>query len=226
MKQDAAVLMSGLKNVGLLTLMHKVLSSHGRVRNGKAWIYKRLDRCLCSGYWHEKFEDVEVRVLPRLCSDHHPLMIQTARENKSWRPRNFKYEAMWKSHDQFDYVMTASWRRNEEAHVNLATLQLDLIKWNKEVFGQLEGWKRRILNRLNGIQQSMKSDSELWRNLVRIWPNLVENVHWEIGNGELADFWRDKWIEGNGSLLERCRGQLPGEEKGVKVCEMTNGNGE
>ncbi|KAI9122849.1 hypothetical protein K1719_005738 [Acacia pycnantha] len=70
----------------------------------------------------------------------------------------------------------------------------------------------------------MKSDSELWRNLVRIWPKLVENVHWEVGNGELADFWRDKWLESNGSLLVRCRGQLPVEEIGVKDSDWLRWN--
>ncbi|KAI9095716.1 hypothetical protein K1719_026276 [Acacia pycnantha] len=38
-------------------------------------VYKRLDRCLCSGSWHEKFEEAEISVLPRICSDHHPLLV-------------------------------------------------------------------------------------------------------------------------------------------------------
>ncbi|KAI9122178.1 hypothetical protein K1719_006867 [Acacia pycnantha] len=96
-------------------------------------VYKRLDRCLCSLSWHERFEEAEIRVLPRICSDHHPLLVRTTMEGNVWRQRNFRYEAMWKMHEQFDNVMATCWRRNLEAHYSLDPLQIDLIKWNKEM---------------------------------------------------------------------------------------------
>ncbi|KAI9107237.1 hypothetical protein K1719_021846 [Acacia pycnantha] len=38
-------------------------------------VYKRLDRCLCNTEWIEKFENAEVRIVPRICSDHHPILV-------------------------------------------------------------------------------------------------------------------------------------------------------
>ncbi|KAI9080033.1 hypothetical protein K1719_037966 [Acacia pycnantha] len=113
-------------------------------------VYKRLDRCLCTGSWHEKFEEAKISVLPRICSDHHPLLIQLSQEYKGKRQRFFKYEAMWKMHDMFDSVLESSWRRAGESHSKLVALQRDLIMWNKEVFGKLEGRKRRLYDRLRG----------------------------------------------------------------------------
>ncbi|KAI9081003.1 hypothetical protein K1719_036983 [Acacia pycnantha] len=182
-------------------------------------VYKRLDRCLCSISWHEKFAEVEISVLPRVCSDHHPLLIQLSKEYKGTRKRLFKYEAMWKMHDHFDRVLETSWRREGEAHLKLAALQLDLTKWNKEVFGQLEGRKRRLYNRNCNLFESckgLKTDSELWRKLVQIWPNVVENIYWEIGDGVRTRFWEDKWVEDGSKLAARCVGQLTSKERQMK----------
>ncbi|KAI9085778.1 hypothetical protein K1719_032192 [Acacia pycnantha] len=147
-------------------------------------VYKRLDHCLCSVSWHEKFEDAVVCVLPRVCSDHHPLLVKLSKENKARRPRQFKYEAMWKMHESFDSMLETSWRHNGETHDKLVILQSDLIEWNKEVFGNLEGKKRRL-----------KTDSELWKKLVQIWPSIVANIYWDIGDGKSTKFWEDKWVE-------------------------------
>ncbi|KAI9111645.1 hypothetical protein K1719_017335 [Acacia pycnantha] len=108
-------------------------------------VYKWLDRCLCNVSWYEKFEEAEVRVLPRLCSDHHPVLVSLSMENKGWRKRTFRYEAMWKMHSQFEEVIVNSWNGEGDINTKLAGLQQDLIDWNKEVFGQIEGHNREYL---------------------------------------------------------------------------------
>ena len=54
-------------------------------------------------------------------------------------------------HVNFNEFMINSWSGEEEVHVKLADLQITLNRWNKEVFGIIEGRKRRLLNRQNGI---------------------------------------------------------------------------
>ncbi|KAI9124767.1 hypothetical protein K1719_004094 [Acacia pycnantha] len=123
--------------------------------DGLERVYRRLDRCLCNQKWQERFEDAEVSVILRLSSDHHPILVSLHGEDKGFKERNFKFEAMWLMHDQFGEVMNRQWLNNVDAHVNLVSLKQELIRWNKEVFGKIEVRKRRLLNRLMGIQRSI-----------------------------------------------------------------------
>ncbi|KAI9117842.1 hypothetical protein K1719_011257 [Acacia pycnantha] len=122
-------------------------------------VYKRLDRCLCNVNWLEVFVNAEVRVVPRVGSDHHPMLVKSCADLSFAGRRNFKYEMMWKMHENFVDFMRSSWKANEDTHVMLNLLQRDLKVWNREVFGRIEYRKRRILNRLNGIQQSVSRRS-------------------------------------------------------------------
>ncbi|KAI9111060.1 hypothetical protein K1719_017935 [Acacia pycnantha] len=196
-------------------------------------VYKRLDRCMCNVKWHEQFVNAVIKVLPRLCSDHHPLFVQLNGQNQEYRARNFRYEAMWQMHENFVEVVNESWRGEDEAHVKLNRLQENLICWNKEVFGRVATRKKQLFNRLYGIQRSiervlsgkygrqkdfkkegkvMKTDSELWKSLEGVWQTVIDNLSWELGNGENVSFWKDKWIEGDKSLADMCPGQVTEEE--------------
>ncbi|KAI9127053.1 hypothetical protein K1719_001612 [Acacia pycnantha] len=42
--------------------------------NGLDRVYKRLDRCLCNVKWQEEFENAVVKIMPRIGSDHHPII--------------------------------------------------------------------------------------------------------------------------------------------------------
>ncbi|KAI9128647.1 hypothetical protein K1719_000130 [Acacia pycnantha] len=119
-------------------------------------VYKRLDRCLCNIQWLERFENAEVSRQTKVGSDHHPLLVNLCTNKQEFRRRNFRYEVMWHMHESFEEVMREGWRGNEEDNVKLVTLQQKLTIWNKEVFGHVEGKKRRILNRLNGVQCSQE----------------------------------------------------------------------
>ncbi|KAI9084260.1 hypothetical protein K1719_033767 [Acacia pycnantha] len=117
-------------------------------------VYKRLDRCLCNVHWLENFANAEIRVIPRVGSDHHPMLVNLNVENNGCRNRVFRYQVAWQMHDNFQVVMWDSWKGEEAVHVKLLNLQRDLTCWNKDVFGRIENRKRRILNRLSGIQQN------------------------------------------------------------------------
>ncbi|KAI9122656.1 hypothetical protein K1719_006496 [Acacia pycnantha] len=102
-------------------------------------VYKRLDRCLCNIQWQEQFPNVEVHILPRLCSDHHPICVQLSEEVRSFRVQPFQFQIAWQMHDCFEEMMNNSWKGRDEAHVKLAGLQQTLTDWNKEVFGNIQG---------------------------------------------------------------------------------------
>ncbi|KAI9115930.1 hypothetical protein K1719_012860 [Acacia pycnantha] len=101
--------------------------------DGLERVFKRLDRCLCNVQWQERFANAEVKVVPRVCSDHHPLVVNLKVVDWGRTARQFRYEAVWKIHNEFESVMRNSWRGEEEVHVKLADLKQSLIRWNKEI---------------------------------------------------------------------------------------------
>ncbi|KAI9079858.1 hypothetical protein K1719_038104 [Acacia pycnantha] len=130
-------------------------------------VYKRLDRCLCNVKWHETFEAADIRVVLRLCLDHHPILVSLNPEQQGNRERMFRYEAMWQMHGTLNQS---------------TTLQGKLSCWNREVFGKIAYHKRRLFNRLNGIQKNI----ERWSNLFLI---RFEN---ELEEELMATLWQEE----------------------------------
>ncbi|KAI9126815.1 hypothetical protein K1719_002411 [Acacia pycnantha] len=46
----------------------------------------------------------------------------------------------------------------------------------------------------------MRADSEVLKHLARLWPSVLDKVNWEVGNGDVTNFWLDKWL-GDGRVL-------------------------
>ncbi|KAI9117386.1 hypothetical protein K1719_011552 [Acacia pycnantha] len=107
-------------------------------------VFKRLDRCLCNVSWLELFEDAKVRVIPRIGSDHHPLLIKMIVDRPRAESRTFRYEMAWQMHGDFEPFLRHSWKDSKELNDMVDILQHDLKQWNKEVFGRLELRKKRI----------------------------------------------------------------------------------
>ncbi|KAI9080045.1 hypothetical protein K1719_037978 [Acacia pycnantha] len=153
-------------------------------------VFKRLDRCLCNVRWFKTFEDAEVRVIPRVGSDHHPLLIKMVMDPARAGIRNFRYEVAWQMHGEFKEFLQCSWREEEDLNATLILLQQDLKQWNKDVFGRIESRKRRILNRLNGIQQS---------------------------DGKRINFWKDHWVDVGCRLIDKTDVVVSDEDRVIKV---------
>ncbi|KAI9106408.1 hypothetical protein K1719_021936 [Acacia pycnantha] len=95
----------------------------------------------------EGFDNAEFKVLPRVGSDHHPILINLDVEKKRFGVRNFRYEAVWQMHESFGEVIQSSWAGDEGVHVKLPKLQQDLARWNKETFGNIAYRKTKLLNK-------------------------------------------------------------------------------
>ncbi|KAI9120044.1 hypothetical protein K1719_009013 [Acacia pycnantha] len=122
-----------------------VLSILGRGLNGKGWrgCSKKFGWCLHAiSLWQEKFVNAEVKVVPRVCSDHHPLVVCLEASNICYRHKPFRYEAAWQMHGNFEVVIKENWQGEDEAHVKLSNLKQSLVQWNKDTFGNIESKKR------------------------------------------------------------------------------------
>ncbi|KAI9081491.1 hypothetical protein K1719_036512 [Acacia pycnantha] len=153
-------------------------------------VFKRLDRCLCNVSWLEMFEDTEVRVIPRVGSDHHPMLVKLRREDTRVGTRNFRYEVAWQMHNEFHEFMSAVWQEGIDFNELLNFVQQSLRSWNKEVFGKIEYRKRRILNRLGGIQQGIARHNNPF--LFRLEKELEEELMQTLRQEEVLWFQKSR----------------------------------
>ncbi|KAL9660382.1 hypothetical protein QQ045_025195 [Rhodiola kirilowii] len=77
-------------------------------------VWERLDRVLINGRAAASFPLLHTRHLPRLCSDHCPLLVQTL--PKIPRRGRFHYLHMWTSHPDFHRTIQSAWASNMHAN--------------------------------------------------------------------------------------------------------------
>ena len=125
-------------------------------RRGKStntFIAKRLDRVLCCAQSRLRWPEAVVSHLPFLASGHTPIYLQmnpTPASNP--RRRSFRFEAAWLKHESFKDLLAASWKPNMTTPKALAELQKKLRKWNKEVFGNIQLRKEKMMGDIKGVQ--------------------------------------------------------------------------
>ncbi|KAI9082735.1 hypothetical protein K1719_035309 [Acacia pycnantha] len=110
--------------------------------DGLGYVYKRLDRCLRNVNWLEEFENAEVRIVPRVGSDYHPMLVKLCVDSNIAGVRNFRYGVMWQMHDNFAEFMRSKSKARKDVHEMLNVLQSDMKKWNQEVFGKINYRKK------------------------------------------------------------------------------------
>ena len=107
-------------------------------------LFERLDRMLVNETWATTFATTRVTNLPRICSDHGPLLSRCSLAADSRSGGNpFRFQNMWIRHRDFQQVVRNSWNQGVNAEgllrlqIKLKRLKADLKKWNKETFGNL-----------------------------------------------------------------------------------------
>ncbi|KAL4343275.1 uncharacterized protein LOC107646037 [Arachis ipaensis] len=70
-------------------------------------IFKRLDRTLCNAEWSLRFQDAIVGTLPRVRSDHYPLLIRCERRSGCPTAKPFSFEYMWMQHCEWNQLRTS-----------------------------------------------------------------------------------------------------------------------
>ncbi|XP_019435508.1 PREDICTED: uncharacterized protein LOC109342010 [Lupinus angustifolius] len=111
-------------------------------RRGNVLTEKRLARALCNEDWLSCWNQVSCGTLPRLTSDHHPLLLQSTIHSQA-RISCFKFHKMWISHQDCRRLVEDSWRIKVYGcpmfvlSQKLRHLKRDLKSWNINVFGNV-----------------------------------------------------------------------------------------
>jgi endonuclease/exonuclease/phosphatase family metal-dependent hydrolase len=102
----------------------------------------RIDRFLYSDEWDDLFPSILQKRLPRILSDHFPIVLECGDFSRSRRP--FRFENMWLKADGFKERVKEWWNSytfyGTPGYImacKLKALKVDLKKWNEEVFGNV-----------------------------------------------------------------------------------------
>ena len=89
--------------------------------------------------WRHLFQEANVLVLPRVRSDHHPILVElevmSGRANGLARP--FRFEVAWLQHGEFIDFIKTNWETDITMPEALEGMSAHLKVWNKEVYGNI-----------------------------------------------------------------------------------------
>ncbi|GAU14937.1 hypothetical protein TSUD_47300 [Trifolium subterraneum] len=69
------------------------------------------------------------------------------------------------------------------------------------------------------------SDSSLWKNIVKLSPNLNKYSFWAVFNGRTVDAWTKAWIDIDLRVID-LDVNIPIELQKAKVCDLVDNNGD
>lgn len=130
-------------------------------RQGNEFNCERLDRAMANGSWTRQFNVVDVLVLPRIASDHNPLLINCSNaQNTKWKKRQqFRYEAHWMQHKEHGAMIKQVWRAKpnqrdhwKTLHGKLNGCQKVLQVWVRKQKQDVEGHINSKLQELHQMQ--------------------------------------------------------------------------
>jgi len=120
--------------------------------NNSSW--SRLDRFLVSLDWEANYPRLLKKRVPRLCSDHFPILFYCGGIQEGKKP--FKFENMWLKEAGFVDRVRQWWSsysfQGSPSFIlaqKLKALKFNLLRWNTQVFGYVDSLKQACLEELH-----------------------------------------------------------------------------
>lgn len=126
--------------------------------------------------WCALFNVMEVEVLPRTSSDHHPIQVSLSNsQNKRWpKTRGFQFEAEWTKNKEHGAMIKQVWRPKKRLERPWQTIQSNLSgcrrrlkQWVRVQQDHVEHTVQEKLKDLHSIQTAVEVDTweeEHWLN--------------------------------------------------------------
>ncbi|XP_061340239.1 uncharacterized protein LOC133286803 [Gastrolobium bilobum] len=121
-------------------------------------VYKRLDRVVANVEWRMLFDGARVSSLPRLLSDHNPILIKLFEDQSSDKKKPFRFFAAWQEHQNFVQFLNSNWDLNFDLPYMLHRLIPEINVWNRRVFGNIDRKKNWLIKRIAYIQGRRKAN--------------------------------------------------------------------
>lgn len=187
-----------LTSCGLIDLAFKGPSfTWCNKRQGVRKIEERLDRVVSNADWRLLFPEAEVRHLPRLHSDHCPVILYCEPNiHLSSANRPLRFQAMWLTATDFHAMIRQSWSHLHGYFDQKLDKMAELLKyWNKETFGNLFERKKELRARIGGVQRSLANSRSHQLEFLEVF--LISEYNHLLKQEEI--FWAQKsrvqWIQ-------------------------------
>lgn len=82
-------------------------------------LMERLDRAICNPAFSNHFNNSSVIHLPKVLSDHRPILITLTRHQGARTSGHFKFMASWLSHGDFPNLMAKAWTQEKSLAQNI-----------------------------------------------------------------------------------------------------------
>ncbi|GKV18359.1 hypothetical protein SLEP1_g28755 [Rubroshorea leprosula] len=117
-----------------------------------------LDRFWCNPEWKICFPEATVYHLPRVHSDHNPVLLNLDLGHPLIGKHPFRMEKFWVDHPKFQCLVRDTWNFADATTVQCVSSTMQKAKvWSRVTFGNLFKRKKEILARLDGIHRFLSS---------------------------------------------------------------------
>ncbi|KAH1039642.1 hypothetical protein J1N35_041385 [Gossypium stocksii] len=156
---------------------------------------RTIDRTLANDAWISAFPHTLVFHLPRIKSDHRPILLKTNPKLKAPRGRSFQFIFGWTKQANFKDLIGKKWSFLGNMAITLFEFTLHVKEWNKSVYGFIGTRKRKNLRSFEDIQKAIEYSS--FRRLVNLEMEIRDELESVLNHEELL--WRQKarcdWLQ-------------------------------
>ncbi|KAJ4825140.1 hypothetical protein Tsubulata_008675 [Turnera subulata] len=90
----------------------------------------RLDRFLCNSVWCTQFPEASVLHLPRVGSNHCPILIRNGSSPPPIANCPFRFQAAWLTHQDFPQFVSENWNNSMDLYDSVQEFTTRARKWN------------------------------------------------------------------------------------------------
>ena len=138
-------------------------------------ILERIDRCFANPAWRTLYPEASVTHLPRVFSDHYPVLLELSRPPPTATAKPFRFHTMWMHHPDFPNVVRKTWEPGLDLHIAIKSFADNAKQWNRSVFGNIFARKKRVLARINGAQKALSNGPSHF--LIQLEKSLIDEYN-------------------------------------------------
>lgn len=148
-------------------------------------ILERIDRCFGNPSWRIAFPKASVTHLPRVFTDHCPVLLELDKPPPMSSNRPFRFQTMWLMHLEFPRFVKDNWGQDQLMDEAITNFTSKVKKWNVDVLGNIFSRKKRVIARINGAQKALANHPNEF--LVQLEKDLIEE--YDLIRRQEEEFW-------------------------------------